>query len=201
MRIVKLGGHFIGTCYDGATIFEALEDKDKGDAIAAYYDEKKMWEIKKDYSSADFENNETSVGYPIEVFQESINKAFKEYLVNFTYLRYLLENYGFELITHEEAQSMGLPNGTGLFDELFSLMEQEISRGSLKKADVGTAEQMTPEEKQVSFYNRYFVFKKIKHIEADKVLRVMTQTSGAEPKSSLSTKRPIRKKLKNCIDE
>jgi len=192
----KVGGHFIGTCYDGATIFEALEDKDKGDVIAAYHDEKKMWEIKKDYSSADFENDETSVGYPIEVFQESINKAFKEYLVNFTYLVYLLENYGFELITHEEAHSMGLPNGTGLFDELFSLMEQEISRGNLKKADVGTAEQMTPEEKQVSFYNRYFVFKKIKHIEADKVLRVMTQTSGTESKSSPSTKQPTRKKIK-----
>ena len=42
-----------------------------------------MWEIEKEYSSDEFEDNETSIGYRINVFQESINKVFGEYLVNF----------------------------------------------------------------------------------------------------------------------
>ena len=41
-----------------------------------------MWEITKKYTSTQFENNETSVGYAINVYQESINKVFPEYLVN-----------------------------------------------------------------------------------------------------------------------
>ena len=193
----KVGGHFIGTCYDGATVFSALENKEEGESLVAYHNEKKMWEITKKYSSSQFEDNETSVGYAINVYQESINKVFKEYLVNFAYLRSLLENYGFKLITREEAQQMELPNATGLFNELFSAMEQQIAQGFFKKADVGSAEKMTPQEKQVSFYNRFFVFKKIRHVDANKVLRVMTSESGTDARSvNLDTqkqKHPITK--------
>ena len=179
----KVGGHFIGTCYDGATVFSALENKEEGQSLIASHNEKKMWEITKKYTSSQFEDNETSVGYAINVYQESINKVFKEYLVNFAYLRSLLENYGFELVTREEAQAMGLPNATGLFNELFSAMEQQIAQGFLKKVDVGTAANMTPQEKRVSFYNRFFIFKKIRHVDADKVLRIMTSATGTQAES------------------
>ena len=117
-------------------------------------------------------------------------------MVNFTYLRSLLENYGFELETREEAQKMGLPSATGLFNELFSAMEQQIAQGFFKKVDVGTAENMTPQEKQVSFYNRFFVFKKIRHVDANKVLRVMTSASGTQEESvNLDTQKPTRKHI------
>ena len=194
----KVGGYFIGTCYDGRTIFEELEEKEKGDFIAAYRDDKKMWEIQKEYSSDDFEDNETSIGYPINVYQESINKVFKEYLVNFNYLTYLLENYGFELITKEEATELGLPNATGLFSELFNFMNEQIERKLLKKADIGTATNMTPEEKKVSFYNRYFIFKKKRHVEADKVLLVMSsqEDDGDDDTSGTKSMKPSRKKIK-----
>lgn len=189
-----VGGHFIGTCYDGTTIFNALETKKEGQSLVGYKNERKMWEITKKYISATFENNETSVGYAINVYQESINKIFKEYLVNFSYFRALLENYGFELVTREEAQAMKLPNATGLFNELFSAMEQQIAQGFFKKADVGTAENMTPQEKQVSFYNRFFVFKKIRHVDASKVLRVLTSASGTKSESmSMGKPKPKRK--------
>ena len=194
----KVGGHFIGTCYDGATVFSALENKEEDESLVTYQDDKKMWEITKKYTSEQFEDNETSVGYAINVYQESINKIFKEYLVNFTYLRALLENYGFELATREEARAMGLPSATGLFNEMFSAMEQQIAQGFFKKADVGTAENMTPQEKQVSFYNRFFVFKKIRHVEASKVLRILTSASGAKSESvdlgkQKSKRKPITK--------
>ena len=35
-----------------------------------------------------------SLGYAIGVYQESINKTFKEYLVNFNYFVRMMENYG-----------------------------------------------------------------------------------------------------------
>jgi len=62
-------------------------------------------------------------------------------------------------------------------------MEQQIAQGFFKKVDVGSAENMTPQEKQVSFYNRFFVFKKIRHVEANKVLRVMTSESDTQGES------------------
>ena len=195
----KVGGHFIGTCYDGATVFAALENKETGESLVAYKDDKKMWEITKDYTSSQFEDNETSIGYPINVYQESINKVFKEYLVNFTYLQYLLENYGFQLVTREEARAMGLPSATGLFSELFTSMEQDIAQHLLRKADVGTAENMSTQEKQVSFYNRFFVFKKIRHIDASKILRVLTSQGAASPDKPVrvskgeSKRKPIKK--------
>ena len=195
----KVGGHFIGTCYDGATVFAALENKETGESLVAYKDDKKMWEITKDYTSSQFEDNETSIGYPINVYQESINKVFKEYLVNFTYLQYLLENYGFQLVTRGEARAMGLPSATGLFSELFTSMEQDIAQHLLRKADVGTAENMSIQEKQVSFYNRFFVFKKIRHIDASKILRVLTSQGAASPDKSVrvskgeSKRKPIKK--------
>ena len=175
-----VGGYFIGTCYDGASVFDALEGKDMGDSVAAFKDDHKLWSIQKEYDSDTFEHNETSIGYAINVYQESINKAFREYLVNFTYLTQLMVNYGFRLITREEAHLLGLPNGSGLFSELFTDMETQISERRLKKVNVGEALKMTPDEKRISFYNRYFVFIKDKHVDADKVLRIMTQQSRTE---------------------
>ena len=46
----------------------------------------KMWDIKKLYDNEEFLDDESSLGYKIDVYQESINKTFSEYLVNFDYL-------------------------------------------------------------------------------------------------------------------
>ena len=94
---------------------------------------------------------------------------------------------------------MGLPSATGLFSELFTSMEQDIAQHLLRKADVGTAENMSIQEKQVSFYNRFFVFKKIRHIDASKILRILTSQGAASPEKSArvskekSKRKPIKK--------
>ena len=168
-----IGGYFIGTCYDGKAIFEALENKKMGESMGAAVDEKKLWEITKKYSSDTFEDNATSVGYAINVYQESINKMFREYLVNFAYFTHLLEMYGFSLVTPEEARKLGMPNATGLFSELFTYMERQLAEKQIRAPDIGSALTMTSKEKRVSFYNRYFIFKKQKHVEANQILQVM----------------------------
>ena len=50
----------------------------------------------------------------------------------------------------------------------------------LKRVNVGEALKMTPDEKRISFYNRYFVFIKDKHVDANKVLSIMTGESKVE---------------------
>ena len=150
-----------------------------GESIGAAVDEKKLWEITKKYSSDTFEDNATSVGYAINVYQESINKMFREYLVNFAYFTHLLEIYGFSLITPEEARKLGMPNATGLFSELFTYMERQLAEKQIRAADIGRAQAMTSKEKRVSFYNRYFIFKKQKHVEANQILQVMLGNAAA----------------------
>jgi hypothetical protein len=171
----KLDGYFIGTCYDGKVIFNLLKNKVKGESINLYNDDVKIWEIRKDYDEDIINDDITSVGYKISVYQQSINNMFSEYLVNFDYLNRIMENYGFKLITRSEAQLFGLPEGSGLFGELFNIMEQEIKRNPSKKFVYGDAYKMTADEKKISFLNRYFVYKKIANINAEKVILEMNE--------------------------
>ena len=165
----KIGGYFIGTAYDGKTIFNLLRKQKTGESIKIIEDGKKIWEIVKGYGSDIFEDNSSSIGYRIDVFQESINQLIPEYLVNFDYLDRVLETYGFKLIDRNEAQSLGLPEGSGLFSGLFMNMLEEIKRNKYKEADYGKAAKMSAFEKKISFLNRYFVYKKIRHVNTEKV--------------------------------
>ena len=103
----KVGGYFIGTSYDGRRVFQKLENKKIGEGIFVMHRKQKIWEIKKQYSQTTFENNASSLGYKIDVYQESINKVFSEYLVNYDYLTRLLENYGFTTCHKRRSQSNG----------------------------------------------------------------------------------------------
>jgi hypothetical protein len=165
----KTGGYFIGTAYDGKTIFKLLKNKQPGESIQIMDGDKKIWEVTKGYSSNEFEDNSSSIGYRIDVFQESINQVISEYLVNFDYMERVMEDYGFKLIDRNEAKELGFPEGSGLFQELFLNMLDEIKRNDKKRKDYGTAPNMTVFEKKISFLNRYFVFKKIRDVNTEKV--------------------------------
>jgi hypothetical protein len=165
----KLNGYFIGTAYDGKLIYKLLANKEKGESVQIYEDDKKIWEIVKEYSFDKFEDNASSIGYRIDVFQESINQLISEYLINFDYLNRIMENYGFKIIEREEAQEIGLPEGSGLFSELFLNMMDEIKQNKFKANDYGDAPSMSLNEKKISFLNRYFVYKKIRTVNVDKV--------------------------------
>jgi hypothetical protein len=80
-----------------------------------------------------------------------------------------MENYGFKIVEREEAQSMGLPEGTGLFSELYMNMMEEIKANKFKANDYGNAQNMSVYEQKISFLNRYFVYKKFRTVNADKV--------------------------------
>jgi hypothetical protein len=165
----KVGGYFIGACYDGKLIYNLLKSKKEGESIELYDDDVKIWEIRKEYGVDHFEDDASSIGYKVSVYQESINKMFPEFLVNFDYLGRVMENYGFNLITRDEAKSIGLPEGSGLFGELFNQMLDETKKMRFKKSPYGSAVDMNANDKKVSFLNRYFVYKKIRNVNAEKV--------------------------------
>ena len=100
-----LNGYFIGTCYDGIKVFKKLSSIEMNKSISLIKNDVKIWEVTKKYSFDEY-NDEDCFGYGIDVYQESINKTFREYLVNFDYLTRVLENYGFVLLTKDELKTI-----------------------------------------------------------------------------------------------
>jgi len=150
-------------------IYNLLKSKKEGESIQLYDDDVKIWEIRKEYGVDYFEDDASSIGYKISVYQESINKMFPEFLVNFDYLERVMENYGFKLVNRDEAKGLGLPEGSGLFGELFNVMLDETKKKRYAKNPYGTAVEMNAYEKKISFLNRYFVYKKVRNVNAEKI--------------------------------
>ena len=165
----KINGYFIATCYDGRTIFNILKKKQQGESKDIYVDDKKVWSITKDYVDDIFEDNDSCLGYKISVYQDTINQTLPEYLVNFDFLTLTMDKYGFSLITRDEARNMGLPEGSGMFQELYNEMKQEIKKNPKKEKDYKDAINMKSYEKDISFLNRFFVYKKVSTRNAEKL--------------------------------
>ena len=177
----EVGGYFIGTTYDGATMFDALKPYEMGDGISVMHNGKRVWQVTKAFASTEFLDDETSVGYAIDVYQESINKTFREYLVNFNYLKRMMSNFGFDVVEREDAlKDLGLPDGTGMFEQLYAQMMERIKQNPASASDLGDAPNMRDYERRISFYNRYFVFKKVRSIDnAELVVKSLLGTSAA----------------------
>ena len=162
----KLGGYFIGTSYDGKLMFDKLQNTPENESITIMENGDKLWEVKKKYAQGEFLDDATCLGYAIDVYQDSINKYFIEYLVNYDYLTRIIENYGFVLLKREEYMTLNLPASTGLFKDLFKAMEDEIYRDGRKEKDYGDARRMSAGERTISFLNRYFIYKKVRNVDA-----------------------------------
>ena len=198
----KVGGYFIGSSYDGKAIYNLLKDKNEGETISILDNNKnKMWEIKKQYTNVDedLKDNDTSIGKKIEVYQESINKVFAEYLVNYDYLTRLIENYGFTLVKKDEAKQLGVPSSIGNFKDLHNNMINDIKLRKYSKKALGNANTMTLNEKKISFLNNYFIFKKVRDVNAENVCRDMIQLSSEETKDNVGSILPSAKIVKPRI--
>ena len=122
--------------------------------------------------------------------------------MNFDYLIQLLENYGFDLVTPEEAETtlmFRMPDGTATFETMYHEMEIECKKkrrevegdggggGSAGNEwerrcqhEYGSALYMTQEEKQISFYNRYFIFRKNRNINAKQLKSSFLSYAGLQ---------------------
>lgn len=144
----KVGGYFIGTCYNGSLVFNALKTVDSITKMSTT--SKKIWEITKQYTQTEFLPNESYVGMQIDVYQDSINQTIPEYLVHLDLLTDLMREYGFEISNDHKIA------GIESFEYLFNLMMK--SQNSIDK--YGNAKMMSDTEKFISFLNCYFIYKK-----------------------------------------
>lgn len=177
---ICVGGYFIGTCFDGQLVFNSLRNYEKGKGIVISSDKKTIFELQKLYSETGFPSNSSCLGYKINVFQESINQYIEEYLVHFEYFTRIMENYGFILVKPESTDKhIPMPSGSGLFRDLYQTMSQE------NKKEYGMALQMTQDEKNISFLNRYFIFTKVRDVDAKNIYKFVenmatTDDNGVE---------------------
>lgn len=163
----KLGGYFIGTCYDGNTIFKTMQSLKIGESYSVYKNDNIILELTKQYNNEEFNNDDTSLGIAIDVLQETIGVKWREYLVNMDYLIRLMETFGFKPLEKQEYEEAGLPASIGNFNMLYNKMEDEMSANV--KLKYGEASNMSDSEKEISFLNKFFVFKKIRQVDTPRV--------------------------------
>jgi SAM-dependent methyltransferase len=137
---LKIGGNFIGTCFDGKRVVEELKNKKyiegkKGDEL--------IWRIEKLYSGAVFNSPRSQYDKNINVYVKSIDVVHKESLVDFDYFDKLLREYGFEKVKVTE------------FAEYYDKIDKNSNEGKVSI--------MGEEEKDFSFLNNAFIYKKVKH--------------------------------------
>ena len=76
-----------------------------------------------------------------------------------------MENNGFVLLTESEYKQLNLPNSMGNFEQLYNFMKMEVEKSPYLAKKLGSALELSDEEKQISFLNNYFIFKKIRNVE------------------------------------
>ena len=130
---LKVGGYFIGTCFDGMKLNKELK---KTDNIEGELDGKIIWKISKDYTGTN-SINRANYGKAIEVYVSSIGKKYTEYLVNLTYLSKISKEYGLDLVKEES------------FEEYYK-----------RAKDNQHVKEMSDVEKRFSFLSSVFIFKK-----------------------------------------
>ena len=97
---LKVDGKFVATCFDGRKVFNMLHDTgDFGEItiMSKNNPSQTYWKCTRKYTATMFNDDSSSLGYAIEVFQKSIGKSFVEYLVNTVYFKRVMEQFGFRL--------------------------------------------------------------------------------------------------------
>jgi hypothetical protein len=169
--MIKVGGYLIGTCYDGESVFKKLEPIPDGESSDLYVKEKRIWSIKKKYNTEEFTKDDC-LGYTIGVYQDSINKEFDEYLVHFPYFIEMMGNYGF--MPHSPVKDL----------EPIATFESIYKKGGYV---------MSPEEQQISFLNKYFIFKKVRSVATTQIHDQFTK--GEEVSYNIGKPVKLNKKI------
>jgi predicted NAD-dependent protein-ADP-ribosyltransferase YbiA (DUF1768 family) len=146
---LKLGGYFVGACFDGQRVFDLLRETATGAGKSGQEGTATLWNIVKQYDVEDIPEGDGGVGLGVDVEFLTIGMGHREYLVPFRLLQEKLKLIGCELLTKEELKDVGLPASTGTFDTAW-----DIAAKKGKKFPMG------PAAKQFSFMNRWFVFKR-----------------------------------------
>jgi SAM-dependent methyltransferase len=142
--VLKKGGYFIGTCFDGSMV-DKLFSKNDTDVKKGIMNKKVLWMVKKKYTDTD-----SLIGRKIDVYVESINQVVEEYLVYFDILKEKLKKYNIEILNDKDKLNLNISGSFGSFEDIYNENKSNIKMTTL-----------TPVMKEYSFLNMWFVFKKL----------------------------------------
>lgn len=146
---LKDGGYFIGTCLDGFEVKKLLKDCKYGQSVSGRIDDRYLWDIQKVYRSKAVDD--VKFGEQVKIYMESIGVVSNEYLVNISTLVNKLKAYGIHVHMIKS------------FKEVYTTImseNQDKFPEDIPTYYVDALKNMTPEEKQYSFLNILFMFKK-----------------------------------------
>jgi mRNA (guanine-N7-)-methyltransferase len=147
---VKIGGLFIGCCFDGDKVFNLLRGVEKGRSKVGKIEDTPIWSITKDYDNEELLPDDDSIGLAVDVEFISIGRTHKEYLVPFELLKKKLKAIGFELLEKKDLIDLGLNASTNTFDISYEMAQK------------GKKTYIIPDAvKEFSFMNRWFIFKRM----------------------------------------
>ena len=175
---LKVGGYFVGCCFDGKSVFNLLSDLKMGESYVGKQKTELIWTIRKDYEDIELPTDDEGFGKAITVEFASIGMPHQEFLMPWELLVAKMSTIGCELVGNPE--SIGLSASTNLFKDSYA-MAKERKYGL----------EQFPAIQQFSFMNRWFVFKRmtdgkvVAAPEAEKELPVTLQASAARPGESI----------------
>lgn len=146
---MKVGGYFIGCCFDGEKVFELLRGTEKGEAKTGLEKKKVLWRIAKGYEEEDLSEGDAGFGLPVDVTFATIGMEHREYLVPFRLLEEKLRAIGCDLLTEDELKKVGMVNSTATFNISWEMAARQ-----------GQKFEMSDAAKEFSFLNRWFIFKR-----------------------------------------
>jgi hypothetical protein len=177
---VKIGGLFIGCCFDGDKVFNMLRTVEKNHSKVGKLEDTPIWTITKEYDKEELTADDDSIGLPINVEFISIGAPHKEYLVPFELLKKKLKAIGFELLDKKDLDELGLKNSTNTFDVSHGMAQRE------KKVYT-----MADTIKEFSFLNRWFIFKRMGEVGVSDIPKITLP----EPSAEEEEKRPEGKEV------
>lgn len=148
---LKVGGFFIGCCFDGDTVVRILRERRilKGESLNGVDGESVIWTITKQYDGDELPATAEGLGKKIDVEFISIGQKLSEYLVSWTYLQTKMAEIGLELLNDDELRELGLSHSSNTFRASHRMAEENGERYA-----------MTDSQKQFSFLNRWFIFRR-----------------------------------------
>ena len=145
-QTLKVGGYFIGCCFDGQKVFDLLGgDKSKSGHEGATT----LWNITKEYDVESIPDGDGGFGLAVDVEFITIGRGHREYLVPFRLLEDKMRTIGCELLMKDELKELGMVNSSATFDVSYEMAKKK-----------GEKYQMGDAIRQFSFLNRWFIFKR-----------------------------------------
>ena len=149
---VKVGGYFVGCCFDGDAVAALLRSLPLGGTKRGSEDGVDLWAITKQYDDEGtgiLPPTHDGLGRAIDVNFISIGETYTEYLVSWAYLQSRLGDIGFDLLNAEECAGLGLQHSTNMFGESYEMAKKD-----------GKNFPMNDIVSQFSFLNRWFIFRR-----------------------------------------